>query len=78
MAISEAARREKRHQQNAPWIGAAYDEMSDAMCQGIGLARAGPGDDEKRSSRGHTLGINPMLDCSSLLGIEPFEICQGF
>ena len=40
-------------QQDAPRIGAAEDEVRHAMCQRVGLARAGAGDDEQRPASVH-------------------------
>ena len=41
----------KRHQQDAAGIGAADDQMGDAMRQRAGLARARAGDDQQRPLR---------------------------
>ena len=38
-------------QQDAPRVGAAQDQMGDAMRERVGLARAGAGDDQERPSR---------------------------
>src|SRR5260221_14212384 len=49
--------------------------MGDAVGEGFGLARAGPGDDQERSG-GHPSGA--VLDGGALGGVEVVEIAQRF
>jgi hypothetical protein len=56
------------HQKDAARIGAIDDQMGDAMGKGIGLARAGPRDDQQRRCH-RTLRRHAVLDGAALLGI---------
>ncbi len=57
------------HQEDPPRIRAMDDQMRDAVGEGVGLARSGAGDDEKRRScRG--IRSHAMLDRAPLFGIE--------
>src|ERR1700682_5966699 len=67
---SGAAR--ERHQKNAPGVGAADDQMGDAMGQCVGLAGSGAGDHQER--RGWPLARRAMLDGAPLFRIKTFEI----
>ena len=67
---SRAAR--KRHQQDAPRIGAVDDQMGHAMGQRVGLAGARAGDHQQRRER--PLARRAMLDGPPLLRIEAFEV----
>ena len=63
----------ERHQQDAARIGAADDQMGDAVRQRVGLAGPGAGDDQERSAD-MAIGRDAVLDGSPLLRIERFEI----
>ena len=60
------------HQQDAARIGAVDHQMGDAMGEGVGLARAGAGDDQQRTGR--RADADAMLDRAALLGIEAIEV----
>ena len=62
------------HQQDAAWVGAADDQVRDAVGEGIGLARSGAGDHQQWRPDG---GGRPdaVLDGAPLLRIERIQIC---
>src|SRR5258707_15173533 len=60
----------KGHQQYPPRIGTSDDQMSDPVCQGIGLSGTRAGNDEQRHARCGTLLPHAMLDSSSLFAIK--------
>ena len=62
----------KRHQKNAPWVGAANDQMRHAMGKRIGLAGSCAGDHQQRRKRARAR--RAMLDGAPLFRIEAFEI----
>ena len=62
----------KRHQQDAAGIGAADDQMGDAMRQRVGLAGAGAGNHQQ--GRTGASFRRAVLDGAPLFGIETFEI----
>ena len=67
----------KRHQQDAPGIGAVDDQMGDPMRQRVGLAGSGAGNHQQRRTRpAVTLGRDAVLDGPALLWIEAFEIAR--
>ena len=68
----------KRHEQNPSRIGAVDNEVGYSMCQGVGLAGTGTGNDQKRTTRGAIPFRNSMLDGAALLSVEGIEMgCQG-
>src|SRR5262249_60113044 len=60
--------------QNALRVGAAHYEMSHAMGEGVGLARARSGNDQQRAADVRAMTDNAMLDGATLLAIEVVEI----
>ncbi len=66
----------KCEKQNPPRVGAAHDQMRDAMRQRVGLPRPGAGDDEEGATS-RAIGRAAMLDGSALLRIEFVEIGRG-
>lgn len=58
-------------QQDPARIDAVDDEMGDAVGQRVGLARSGPGDDQKRPADRPLPGDNSMLAGTPLLRIQP-------
>ncbi len=62
----------ERHQQNSAGIGAANQQMRDAMGERVGLAGSGAGNDQQRGAgRGE---LAAMRDRAALLRIEIVEI----
>jgi hypothetical protein len=72
LVISDAARREKRHQQDPAGVGAMDDQMGDPMGEGVGLSRSCSCNDKKRRCRQSPRSA--VLDRTPLLGIEGFEV----
>ena len=67
----------KRHQQNAPGIGAVDDQMGDPVRQRVGLAGSGACNYQQRRSRpAVTPGHNAVLDGAALFRIEAFEVAR--
>ena len=67
----------KRHQQDAPGIGAVDDQMGDPVRQRVGLAGSGAGDHQQRRSRPAVMrGHDAVLDGPALLWIEAFEVAR--
>ena len=66
----------ERQQQNALRIGAAADQVRDAVGERVGLAGAGAGDDQQRSAV-LRLRTRAVLDRESLLGVEGGEEVIG-
>ena len=58
--------------QDAARVGAVDDEVGDAVGEGVGLARAGAGDDQQRAADG--IGVDAMLYGAALLGIQALEV----
>ena len=58
------------HQQNAVRVRAVNDEVGNAMCERVGLARACSGDDKQRSSQLAFAVPNAVFDGSTLFGIK--------
>jgi hypothetical protein len=56
-----------------PRVGAAYDQMGDALSKRVRLAGPRAGDDQEGSSD-KAIGGEAVLDGSRLLWIERFEI----
>jgi hypothetical protein len=68
----------KRHEQDPSRIGAVDNEMGYSMCQGVGLAGTGTGNDQKWITRGAIPFRNSMLDRAALLRVEGIEMgCHG-
>ena len=62
-------------QQNAPRVGPAKDQMSDAMRERVGLARARAGDDQERSSRRRAVvGRHIESDRGALRLVQALEV----
>src|SRR5580698_5993692 len=62
----------ERQQQDASWVGPRDDEMRHAMGEGVGLARAGTGDDQERRA---WLAPRDAMDDGGPLGrVERIEI----
>ena len=65
-------------EQDAPRIGAVDDEVRDAVREGVGLARAGAGDDEERCA---LLALARGMGCRAPLvrieRVEPGSVHQG-
>jgi hypothetical protein len=51
--------------------------MGDPVCQGVGLSGTRAGNDEERRTRCGVFLRHPMLDSSSLFGVEAFKISNG-
>ena len=62
----------EREEHDPPGVGALHDQVGHAVCQGIGLAGAGAGDNEKRRRM-----IEAVLDGTPLFGIKRSEIRGG-
>ncbi len=63
----------ERHQQDPARVGAADDQMGDAVSKRVRLAGSCAGDDQEGSAD-MTIGVDTVLDGAPLLGIERFEI----
>ena len=64
----------KGHQQDAARIGAADDQMGDAMRQRVGLARTRSGDDQQRTADRPIGASNPMLDGAALFAVQCLQM----
>jgi hypothetical protein len=63
----------KRHQQDPAGVGAADDQMGDAVSEGVRLAGSGTGDDQQRRPDMST-GGDPVLDRTTLLRIKRLKV----
>jgi hypothetical protein len=63
----------KRHQQDPAGVGAADDQMGDAVSEGVRLAGSGAGDDQQRRPDMST-GGDPVLDRTTLLRIKRLKV----
>ena len=64
----------EREEQHAAGVGPVDDQMGDAVRQRIGLAGAGPGNDQQRPGDVGTPAGDAVLDRTPLLGIQGFKI----
>jgi len=62
------------HQQDTAWVCAVDDEVRNAMCERVGLARSRACDHKKRRSWSALTALNAMLHSSPLFAIELVEM----